>query len=194
MRDHLTIKQIEHREYLKSPLWRSIRSKAIAHYGEVCGRCGEHGSDVHHLTYERVGGNELLEDLQVLCRGCHEAVHIAERKTRHQKTKRRGCTAEALYSMLTDQHKRQIELKYGGNAYSILTSPSKEGWNARKTARRFVGIHFIVGNLDSSNPVYKKQSNSINQFYYRQEYKSIKESGLLNKETARELRNKYFSR
>lgn len=189
----LTDNQVIHRQYLNSPLWKKVRLSAIKHYGEICAKCGEHGNDVHHLTYDRVGGDELLEDLQVLCRECHEAIHTAERKTKSQKTKRRGCTAEALYSMLTDEHKRQIQLKYGGNAYSILTSPSKDGWNARKTARRFVGIHFIVGNLHSSHPVYKRQSNSINQFSYRQEYQSLKEGGFLTKEIARELRNKYFS-
>lgn len=30
--------------------------------------------DVHHLTYERFG-KELLADLQILCRKCHDEVH-----------------------------------------------------------------------------------------------------------------------
>lgn len=191
--DHLTIKQIQHREYLKSPLWRKIRANAIEHYGEVCGKCGGYGNDVHHLTYDRVGGEETLEDLQVLCRDCHEAVHAAERATRKQKTKRRGCTVEVLYSLLTEEHKRQIELKYGCNAYSVLTAPSIDGWKARKMARRFVNIQFIVGNLHPSYPIDKRQQNSINQFFYRQEYQMLKENGLLTKESANGLRKKYFS-
>jgi HNH endonuclease len=193
MRDHLTIRQITHREYLQSPLWRSIRLKAIEHYGEICGKCGGYGNDVHHLTYDRVGGEELLEDLQVLCRDCHEAIHAMERATRSQKTKRRGCTIEVLYSMLTDEHKKQIEDKYSGNAYSVLTAPSRDGWQARKMARRFVNIQFIVGNLNPSYPVDKRQINAINQFFYRQEYQSLKESGMLTGEIANSLRKKYFS-
>ena len=189
----ITEKQILHRQYLQSPLWRKVREKAILHYGQTCAKCSQFGNDVHHLTYERVGGNELIEDLQVLCRDCHEAIHLAERSTRKQKTKRRGCTIEALYSMLTEEHKRQIEQKYGGNAYSVLTSPSDIGWKARKMARRFVNIQFIVGNLHPSYPVDKKQLNAINQFFFRQERKMLKEQGLLDVKQTKELRKKYFS-
>ena len=190
---HLTENQINHRAYLQSPLWKQIRQKAIDAYGTICGKCGNHGTDVHHLTYDRVGGNELLEDLQVLCRECHEAIHAMERATRKQKTKRKGCTVEVLFSMLTDEHKRQIEEKYGGNAYSILTAPSSDGWKARKMARRFVNIQFIVDNPHPLYAVDKKQMNAINQFFYRQEYKMHKEAGSLTKKLANELRKKYFS-
>jgi hypothetical protein len=31
--------------------------------------------EVHHLTYDRFGGNERLEDLQTLCRDCHRTWH-----------------------------------------------------------------------------------------------------------------------
>jgi hypothetical protein len=191
--NHLTQKQILHRQYLQSPLWKKIRNKAIEHYGSICGKCGCEGNDVHHLSYDRAGGNEILEDLQVLCRECHEAIHVAERSTRKQKTKRRGCTIESLYSMLTYEHKMQIEEKYGGNAYSILTAPSDIGWKARKMARRFVNIQFIVGNLHPSFPVDKKQLNAINQFFFRQERKMLMDQGLLDNKKSKELRKKYFS-
>jgi hypothetical protein len=193
MRDHLTDRQIQHRAYLQSPLWRKIRLSAIKHYGEVCGKCGCYGNDVHHLTYDRVGGNELLEDLQVLCRDCHEAIHAIERTTRRQKSKRRGCTVEVLYSKLTNEHKRQIEERFGGNAYATLISPSPLGWSARKMARRFLNIQFIVSDspaLALSDP---RQMNSINQFYYREEYKKLKSDGLLTQKKANDLRKKYFS-
>jgi len=192
MRDHLTIRQIQHREYLQSPLWKSIRAKAIEHYGEVCGKCGNHGNDVHHLTYDRVGGEELLEDLQVLCRECHEAIHAMERTTKGQKGKRRGCTVEVLYSRLTHEHKRQIEEKFGGNAYAILTSPSPIGWSARKIARRFLNIQFIIKNVSESSLCVRRHINAINQFYYREEYKKLKDNGMLTSQKARDLRKRYF--
>jgi hypothetical protein len=166
----------------------------LEQFGEICAKCGEHGTDVHHLTYERVGGNELMEDLQVLCRECHTAIHAMEKATKRQKAKRKGCTIEVLYSMLTDEHKRQIEEKYSGNAYSILTAPSKDGWSARKAARRFVNIQFIVGNLHPSYPVDQRQINAINQFFYRQEYQLIKSKGELTSKMSQLLREKYFSR
>ena len=45
---------------------------------ELCGKfCNEYGGtmlDLHHLTYERVG-SELPEDLQAICRDCHDSIH-----------------------------------------------------------------------------------------------------------------------
>jgi hypothetical protein len=31
--------------------------------------------DVHHKTYERFGGDERMDDLEVLCRFCHIKHH-----------------------------------------------------------------------------------------------------------------------
>jgi len=143
MRDHLTIRQITHREYLQSPLWRSIRLKAIEHYGEICGKCGGYGNDVHHLTYDRVGGEELLEDLQVLCRDCHEAIHAMEKRSKIDKNGKKSCNLMGLYSSLSTNQKNQIEQRFGCNAYAMLTSPSQNGQKARKMAMRMVGIHIL---------------------------------------------------
>jgi len=62
-------------EYIQSPKWKKKRLMALIHYGEKCDKCGANKRlDVHHLTYERFG-KELLADLQILCRKCHDAVH-----------------------------------------------------------------------------------------------------------------------
>ena len=39
-----------------------------------CQKCKEQGTQIHHLTYERVG-NEKLTDLVLLCDKCHMDVH-----------------------------------------------------------------------------------------------------------------------
>jgi hypothetical protein len=44
------------------------------HRCQGCGKQGDNSLDVHHLTYERMG-DELDEDLAVMCRTCHEAEH-----------------------------------------------------------------------------------------------------------------------
>jgi hypothetical protein len=69
-----------YREYLHGDHWRSFRSQLLTTTG-YCQRCGlsrracrilyGHDLDVHHLTYHRIGG-ELPQDVQVLCRFCHE--------------------------------------------------------------------------------------------------------------------------
>jgi 5-methylcytosine-specific restriction endonuclease McrA len=111
----LTDQQIRHREYLQSPVWKQKRQEALAHYGCVCNRCHEYGTDVHHKTYERVGGEERLEDLEVLCRACHEAHHRVERTTQKPKEgKRRKVIArQALIGYLTPTQKQQLKREFG---------------------------------------------------------------------------------
>ena len=141
--NRLTNNQLLHREYLKSPLWKDIRGKVLEQFGEICAKCGEHGTDVHHLTYERVGGNELIEDLQVLCRECHEATHAIEKNTHVDKNGKKSCSAQKLYALLSDKQKRIIEQECGGNAYSLIISPEKYGESARKMAMKMLKIHTI---------------------------------------------------
>jgi len=149
--NNLTEKQLSHRAYLQSPLWKQIRKKALDKYGEVCFKCKERGTDVHHLTYERAGGNELIEDLQVLCRGCHEAIHAVERANQKQlqiqraQKRRKGVTINALFSFLTENQKKIIEEMFSCPAYSALIAPTEQGKQARKKAKEMLDVDYIVG-------------------------------------------------
>jgi 5-methylcytosine-specific restriction endonuclease McrA len=69
--------------YLRSPAWQAKRQQVIARAGGRWARCGMVARlDVHHLTYARLT-DEPLEDLQALCRPCHD-VADAERKARQR--------------------------------------------------------------------------------------------------------------
>jgi 5-methylcytosine-specific restriction endonuclease McrA len=69
LRDH-------YHEYLRSPTWRAIRNGALKNAFFRCERCGRADAlEVHHVTYARLGGDELLEDLEVLCETCHYGHH-----------------------------------------------------------------------------------------------------------------------
>lgn len=61
--------------YLMSPEWAELRNVILERDGYECQRCGATAAeavlDVHHLTYEQFG-NEAYDDLQTLCRECHE--------------------------------------------------------------------------------------------------------------------------
>lgn len=103
----LSTNQIFHRQFIASPIWKSIRDSALSHYGTVCRSCGEYGTDVHHKTYARFGGQERLEDLEVLCRSCHDAKHAIPRKKFTRKRKPLVHVAVA-YRYLTDQQKSTI--------------------------------------------------------------------------------------
>ena len=144
----LTNNQIIHRQYLKSAGWALKRTEALAHYGAICNRCGKHGTDVHHRTYERVGGGELMEDLEILCRSCHEAHHQAERcaKQKAGVRGRKGINHLAVFKCLTVAQKRSICKKLGitqGDLYVRLHS-ANEGPEMRE-ALRMLGMDYAYG-------------------------------------------------
>jgi len=109
----LTNNQLIHRAYLQSDLWKSIRLKALEFYGCKCNRCGDFGNDVHHKTYERVGGYELLEDLEVLCRDCHKAHHALDGVASKRVKGKRGLHFKVIFGRLKLQHKDRLREKFG---------------------------------------------------------------------------------
>ena len=65
----------EYREYLASPAWLEKRQLILQNAGGIC-QCCEHfpATQVHHLTYERIG-HELPSDLMAVCSYCHRLIH-----------------------------------------------------------------------------------------------------------------------
>jgi 5-methylcytosine-specific restriction endonuclease McrA len=69
------VKKADYERYLESEEWQAKRRQVFARCKGVCEGCLRRAArQVHHLTYDRVG-NELLEDLLGVCRGCHETFH-----------------------------------------------------------------------------------------------------------------------
>jgi hypothetical protein len=67
--------------YLNSPTWRGIKRRYYASGRPWECPCGVVSNlHLHHLTYDRVGGDELLDDLQPLCADCHQTAHALERR------------------------------------------------------------------------------------------------------------------
>lgn len=66
--------------YLKSTHWRTLRIKVLKRAGGECEKkgCGRKPTQVHHLTYKRLG-HEKLTDLQALCVPCHNNCHPDKR-------------------------------------------------------------------------------------------------------------------
>ena len=69
----------KYNEHLSSKEWAAMRRTAMrrAKYAcEICGakRISDNPLHVHHLTYERMG-SEDIDDLVVLCEDCHNEVH-----------------------------------------------------------------------------------------------------------------------
>ena len=61
----------EYDRYIHSAAWRRKADARLEMDGHVCQVCGGAATDVHHLTYDRFG-NEEMGDLVSLCRRCHK--------------------------------------------------------------------------------------------------------------------------
>lgn len=63
-------------EFYESEKWNIIKENIFHNRGKICEICkSERNIQVHHLTYERFGGDEIPEDLQILCAKHHMVSH-----------------------------------------------------------------------------------------------------------------------
>lgn len=61
--------------HLRSPKWALIRRGVMERSRGICEGCGfAQATQVHHLTYDRLG-DEMLFDLVAICSPCHRKVH-----------------------------------------------------------------------------------------------------------------------
>lgn len=61
--------------YYRSPEWASKRNERLKMDGYKCARCGfTRALEVHHITYERFGHEDVSRDLVTLCKKCHREV------------------------------------------------------------------------------------------------------------------------
>ncbi|WP_156932986.1 HNH endonuclease [Desulfonatronum lacustre] len=60
-------------KYIKSDEWKNKRIYALKAAGYKCQKCGITGRlEVHHLDYDSSLYHERLNDVEVLCRRCHQ--------------------------------------------------------------------------------------------------------------------------
>jgi len=60
------------------------RRKIIAQRGGGCQKCGRQDNiNIHHIVAVSDGGNDEVDNLAVLCGGCHKEWHSLEMRTRH---------------------------------------------------------------------------------------------------------------
>jgi hypothetical protein len=73
----VALRAMPYAEYLQTPEWRTTRDAALRRAGFRCEltHCGsKYALQVHHRVYERLG-EEVPEDLTVLCGACHDQWH-----------------------------------------------------------------------------------------------------------------------
>jgi len=145
-----TDRQIMYRAYLTTPAWKEKRKQALELYGCICSRCKQFGNDVHHKTYERVGGDELMEDLEVLCRECHEAHHALDAVARTPKSRRRTIHRRAIFDKLTAKHVMALWNRYPRikNNKDLFIAINKTGRNkVAEDAAYMLGCE-LIGNSE----------------------------------------------
>lgn len=73
--------QPSHGTYLKSIRWKTIKDYIREKFNYTCQKCGNAFADdlyqlhTHHLTYERLGNENVDTDLILLCAECHHKTH-----------------------------------------------------------------------------------------------------------------------
>jgi len=77
---------IEYGPFINSNKWKTIRKRMFKLRGKKCETCGSRSKiHVHHLTYERFGGDELDEDLLIVCSTCHEELHPSKPNSKNKR-------------------------------------------------------------------------------------------------------------
>lgn len=76
------VKKIKnYNEYLKSNWWRTVREQRLRLDLYLCALCkSKYKLHVHHITYERIGEENVFTDLITLCEKCHNAEHKRKNK------------------------------------------------------------------------------------------------------------------
>ena len=171
--DQFFNKRDEYRAYLTTPVWKNIKSAALEYYGCVCGRCGEYGTDVHHKTYERVGGKELVEDLEVLCRSCHNAHHRIDNVTRKGKKKKRtaqrGMPIQGALAYLSKAQRDSMRETFGAG-FEITAKRSGDIADAiRERIMELLELNYLC-----EFTIYKKKKNRIAQKFPAIQYRGQK--------------------
>ena len=65
----------DYKEYLCSEDWQERRKLLMEETDWTCCECGAKATQLHHLSYENLGEEELDIDVVALCSHCHKEIH-----------------------------------------------------------------------------------------------------------------------
>lgn len=101
--------------YLKSDHWSNLRIEKLASVDACCERCGLRNlsNDVHHMYYRNLY-DVKIEDLAVLCRACHDTMHVIIEAVKNEDIEAVLKFAEEIRS------KKSGRIKQMGQVFSVL--------------------------------------------------------------------------
>ncbi len=98
-----------YKQYLKSPLWQSIRGRVLARDHNKCRICGSIADHVHHQKYNRAtlrGSN--IRELLSLCSFCHKGFEFDDGGKKCDALKVRHLVTKELSSSITPEQKQSL--------------------------------------------------------------------------------------
>jgi hypothetical protein len=73
------LKNLTYAQYLETKWWQFTRQRRLEFDKYKCCKCQtSHELEAHHLTYERLGDENVKTDLITLCDRCHNDTHYFE--------------------------------------------------------------------------------------------------------------------
>lgn len=111
----------DYNKFIKSPAWEEKkRLFRLTRDWPICFKCGawDVPMDIHHLTYARFGGDELMEDLEYVCRPCHNEIHkysIIKRMIKRKNGSTSKSKRRKRYK-IKRKEKERMKKKYIGSA------------------------------------------------------------------------------
>jgi len=77
---------MDYHKYIASQSWKEKRRQRLEIDGHKCVVCkSDQRLEVHHLTYENLGNEDVLHDLVTACHDCHPLFDTIERYQRYKR-------------------------------------------------------------------------------------------------------------
>ena len=124
-------------EYLQGKHWKGLRKVLCLRPDSRCAGCDDHRHlQIHHVSYARVG-NELPDDLVVLCDTCHKRVHVElDRLYPGQPTAKQVLRTAYIFPLLFDRPLARGQAKTPGKMAKLTKRKKrKKNQRSRKAGR-----------------------------------------------------------
>lgn len=76
---------LSYKQYIASKAWKEKRAERLEFDSYTCVVCKDKATDVHHLTYDRLGSEDIRHDLVSACPRCHRLLDNLERCERYNR-------------------------------------------------------------------------------------------------------------
>lgn len=79
-----------YRQYMRSEEWQRKKQQRLEIDNHACCMCGRpesktrNGLQIHHISYRRLGNENVYEDICSLCPACHLKIHRFYNRTRQE--------------------------------------------------------------------------------------------------------------